>query len=463
MRNLVLIGLSGSGKSTLGRRAAAELGRPFEDLDALIEKEAGLSITEIFARYGEDNFRDWECETIRRSAARGGAVVATGGGAVLRAQNVARLRENGLLVYLDRPVAQILSDIETAHRPLLAGGAEELKAMDAARRPLYQAAAHLTLPNGSGEDAALERLVIIGETLALGAYAVIGDPIGHSLSPVLHRAVFGALRQRAGYTALRVPHGALPYFVATARCTGLRGFNVTIPHKRDILPLLDEVEPAAARCGAVNTVVRQGERLVGHNTDMEGLRLALARAGLACRGRRVLLLGAGGAARAAAFMAAQNGAQGLHIMARREEAAQALAAELREELPQTQESTAPATGITFAAMGPATLALAAAQADVFINATPLGMRGTGIDFDDLSFINALPAGALVCDLVYAPPQTRLLQAAQSRGLAAINGLDMLIYQALLADELFLGKALDKDGLYEVAKGVLCKNKEDMAL
>jgi shikimate dehydrogenase len=448
--HIVLIGLSGSGKSSLGRQAAQALRLPFVDLDERIEQEAGLCVRDIFAKCGEADFREREARAVRTAAAAPvPSVIATGGGVVLRPDNVRLLRETGFLIFLDRPVAHIARHVAyDGSRPLVSG-VQDLETLAARRRPLYEAAAHVTLRNNAGCGEALAALLAsVGAQNPPDGYAVIGDPIAHTLSPPLHRAVFDALGVADAYTALHVPCGTLAAFVPKLRAGGLKGCNVTIPHKRDILPLLDEVEEEARFCGAVNTVVVRAGRLCGYNTDMEGLLTALQAAGRGYRDRTLLLLGAGGAAGGVALKAAREGARAIVILARRAPQAEALAAEVR--------TAVPAAPVRAGALSPAAVAAAARAADLLINATPLGMHSAVADFDDLSFIEALPPHALVCDLVYNPPRTRLLRAAEARDLAVQNGLDMLIYQALLADELFLGRTLDKTVLYPVARQAIEK-------
>ncbi|MDR2670606.1 MAG: shikimate dehydrogenase [Oscillospiraceae bacterium] len=476
--HIVLIGLSGSGKSSLGRQAAEALGLPFVDLDEQIEREAGLCVRDIFAQHGEADFREREARAVRAAAAAPDpSVIATGGGAVLRPDNVRLLRETGFLIFLDRPVAHIARHMAyDGSRPLVSG-AQDLEALAARRRPLYEAAAHATLRNDAGCGEALAALLALVSTWSPRSgnqkqefgtwvadathirpqnppegYAVVGDPIAHTLSPPLHRAVFDALGVADAYTALHVPRGTLAAFVSKLRAGGLKGCNVTIPHKRDILPLLDEVEEEARLCGAVNTVVVRAGRLCGYNTDMEGLLTALRAAGRGYRDQTLLLLGAGGAAGGVALKAAREGARAIVVLARRAPQAGALAAAVR--------AAVPAAPVRAGVLSPAAAEAEARAADLLVNATPLGMQSAAADFDDLSFVEALPPHALVCDLVYNPPRTRLLRAAEARGLAVQNGLDMLIYQALLADERFLGRTLDKTALYPVAKRAIEKEGDE---
>jgi shikimate dehydrogenase len=380
---------------------------------------------------------------------------------------------------LDRPLDIILKENSRyADRPLVSSP-EKLRAMEKERRTLYQAAADATLYNDVALEEAVEKLAgllmaaaPLGKASARG-YAVIGDPIAHTLSPRIHKTVFDALGIDEPYVAVRVPRGKLvdftnplkgaaPYGVTTHGVTasggrvfdfcgaGFRGFNVTIPHKRDIIPLLDEVEEEARLCGAVNTVVVRDGKLWGFNTDMGGLLAALRESGNEYRDRRIVVLGAGGAARGIVFKAVREHAARVSVLGRRLEKAEELALEVGAL------SLCPVRSGDFS---PESLGAAAAEADILINATPLGMSGIGDCFPSLEFLRRLPDSAIVCDIVYNPPLTSFLRTARDWGHAVQNGLGMLIYQALLADELFLGRALDKPVLYAKINEVLQQNIE----
>ncbi|MDR1977288.1 MAG: shikimate kinase [Synergistaceae bacterium] len=160
--HIVLIGLSGSGKSTLGRLVAQKLRLPFVDLDRVAEEKLGMSIRQIFERKGEKFFRDAEAEAARDAVlSPGRSVIATGGGVVLRPENVRLLRENGFLVFLDRPVEAIVKDlVDDLSRPLVTG-AEKLYEMERTRRPLYLDAAHRVLRNEAGLAETLDALVAL--------------------------------------------------------------------------------------------------------------------------------------------------------------------------------------------------------------------------------------------------------------------------------------------------------------
>lgn len=266
---------------------------------------------------------------------------------------------------------------------------------------------------------------------------VIGDPVLHSLSPKIHGAMLAQLGLDVPYTAHVVKRGGLPEYLDWAREHGITGFNATMPHKEDLLPLLDELEEDAARFGAVNTVVLREGRWIGGNTDGVGCLTALREAGLRPEGTAVVL-GAGGAARAIARKLAASGAQRVWVCARTHDRAEALCT-----LPEMEA----------AGFDAGTLIRLCAGADLVVNATSLGMEGQE-QFASLDFLDALPAGAGVFDAVYHPMQTRLLAGAQARGLAVCGGLPMLIHQAIFALESFLDCPLDHRQMAEAIRAVL---------
>ena len=242
---------------------------------------------------------------------------------------------------------------------------------------------------------------------------VIGDPVGHSLSPRIHRRFMERCGAAGSYEAVTVTAETLEDLVVQGRRGAWDGCNVTMPLKERILPLLDAVEPWTASCGAVNTVCFRNGRAVGYNTDGPGVVESLRLRGFAPAGQAALVLGAGGAAKAAALALAQAGCR-VTVCARTPEKAAALAARCG--------------GVT-ASWGD--LPRAAAEHGLLLNATPLGMEGSP-EFESLDFVQALPAKAVVYDLVYHPTDTALLRAAEHRGLTAVGGLALLVQQAALA-------------------------------
>lgn len=249
--------------------------------------------------------------------------------------------------------------------------------------------------------------------------AVIGHPIRHSISPVIHNAAFRALDLDWVFTAFEVAPGRAAAAVEGARDLGLAGLSVTMPHKADVIRALDRLTPIAETLGAVNTVLRHGTReLVGDNTDGAGFLDALRTdEGFDPAGCRCLVVGAGGAARAVVVALAGAGAAEIVVANRtpsRAEEAAALAPEVAR----------------------AGSADEADSLELIVNATPQGMAG------DLSLpvqAAALGPGQLVVDLVYHPAHTPLVEAARERGAAAANGLGMLIHQAAHAFRLWTGE------------------------
>jgi 3-dehydroquinate dehydratase / shikimate dehydrogenase len=246
-------------------------------------------------------------------------------------------------------------------------------------------------------------------------FGVIGDPVGHSLSPLLHNTGFVAAKCDASYLPFLVED--LREFVRAIPEFALRGFSVTIPHKQTIMKYLAECEPMAEKIGAVNTVVvgRDG-RLRGSNTDYLGVLRALE-GQLRLRDSRVLIFGAGGSARAAAFALANAGAEVL-ICARREAAARELAR----------------------ACGAQAIAgkhLASACFEVIVNATPVGMYPhAGTSPLSTRELNC----KIVMDLIYRPLRTQLLKVAAAQGIRAISGVEMFLAQGFAQWELWMGKA-----------------------
>lgn len=257
--------------------------------------------------------------------------------------------------------------------------------------------------------------------------AVIGDPIAHSLSPVIQGQIMEILGVSGEYKAVHVKAEELAGFMEYAR-ENLHGFNVTIPHKGAVIPFLDEIDPYAKSCGAVNTVRIRDGKMTGFNTDGDGIRAALQQMGADFAGSRIALLGAGGAARSICRKALNCGAESVRIFCRNLEKGVLLTGgdSRGEVLPFSALSAENCGG----------------WADIVINATPLGMEGIGQDFADLSFLDG--GKPFACDIVYKPAETNLLKACRERGITCKNGLDMLVYQAVYAFMHFTGLSFDPD-------------------
>lgn len=241
--------------------------------------------------------------------------------------------------------------------------------------------------------------------------ALIGHPVAHSLSPLIHGHWLEKYGIQGTYGTVDAGPGMLESAARRLADEGYSGFNVTIPYKRDIMELCAALDGAAQAAGAVNTVVIRDGNFYGLNTDAAGFVRSLD--GLDLSGRAVVILGAGGGARAIAHGVRQAGAGRVIVCARQPEKALGFA---DEALPW-----ADAAG-------------AMAGAALLVNATPLGMAGhdRGADAHALPDLAALPSGAVVCDIVYRPLATPLLRAAEGRGLRTIDGLGMLLHQAAAA-------------------------------
>lgn len=244
-------------------------------------------------------------------------------------------------------------------------------------------------------------------------FGIFGDPVAHTLSPPMQEAAFRALGMDAVYLALRVPRSRLPDALAGARATGFRGLNITLPLKEDALRLTRPT-PAAARMGAVNVVDLRRNR--GHNTDGEGALRALQRRRVEVRGRRLLLLGAGGSARAIAHALAERGAE-VAIANRSLARAKRLAREVGgRALPLDR------------------LAEEVPRADVVVHATPVGMEGGCLVRE-----RWLRPGQVVFDIVYRPRETELLRRARRRGARVVEGAEMLVEQGAASFRFWTGR------------------------
>lgn len=258
-------------------------------------------------------------------------------------------------------------------------------------------------------------------------FGLIGHPLGHSLSPRLHNAALAAAGIDGVYLALPTPPERLAAAVEAMRAWPIGGLNVTVPHKVAVMPLLDEVTPEARRIGAVNTLAREGDRLIGHNTDHLGFRAMLD--GLAVP-ERAVILGAGGSSRAVAFALATAGTHAITFAVRRPGAS-------REVITALDDPAVAWGEVPFASTP---LREALAQAGVVVNTTPVGMAPHA-DASPLGeeALAALPPEAAVLDLVYRPEETRLMRLARARGLMARNGLPMLMAQAAEAFAIWTGQ------------------------
>ncbi len=257
---------------------------------------------------------------------------------------------------------------------------------------------------------------------------LIGDPVEHSVSPAMHNAAFSHSGLDYVYLSFRVAKEKLARAIEGMRAFDFRGLNVTIPHKVAVIPLLDELEPLAERIGAVNTIVNDSGRLKGHNTDAGGFLEGLLGKRLEPRGKRVVVLGAGGASRAISFTLAERVA-GLVILNRQLEMDWAV--ELAGSL-----SRFSGKGVKALELNETNLEAVLGNADILVNATSMGMSPNAGQTPVPKRL--LKPGLVVFDVVYNPVKTRLMAEAEEAGAQTIGGLDMLVGQGALAFELWTG-------------------------
>lgn len=253
---------------------------------------------------------------------------------------------------------------------------------------------------------------------------VIGDPIEHSLSPLIHNVAFRHLKLNCVYVAFRVRKEELENAVKGLRSLGIHGINVTMPHKTAIIRYLDEIDETARFIGSVNTVLNDNGKLIGFNTDGVGALKALKNNQVQINGRKILLLGAGGAARAIAFQLALE-AEELRILNRDGEKAKHLAGALKEKFGKK------IVGDTFSTqLGKKWLE----DADILINATSVGMHPN--PRETLVKREWLKPNISVMDIVYDPMETRLIRDAKSVGAKVVYGIEMLVFQGAASFEIW---------------------------
>ncbi|UCC58151.1 MAG: shikimate dehydrogenase [Candidatus Bathyarchaeum sp.] len=254
--------------------------------------------------------------------------------------------------------------------------------------------------------------------------AIIGDPVEHSLSPVMHNAAFKELKLNMIYVAFTVTRNELKGAISSARILGFQGLNVTMPHKNAVMKYLDETVSTAKSIGAVNTILNNEGRLVGYNTDGIGAMRALKENSISPEGKKLLLLGAGGAGKAIAFQAAQE-VEEIVVLNRTSEKAERLAEALGKKFGKKVKGESFSSEILKDEMR---------DTNILVNATSVGMHP---DVNrSLVPRNLLRSDLCVMDIVYSPLKTRLLLDAEAVGAKVVSGLEMLIYQGAVSFEIW---------------------------
>ncbi len=271
--------------------------------------------------------------------------------------------------------------------------------------------------------------MISGKTKQLG---IIGYPVEHSFSPKMHNFISGLTNNDYIYSAWSVKPEMLEAALNGIRALNIRGINVTAPHKIEVMKYLDDIDPQAVRLGSVNTVVNCGGKLHGYNTDAEGFLAALRSEGIYVKDKNVLFLGAGGVVKPTLLRLTEEQPRSITVVNRTKAKVMAIAETVHDI---TGYGISTEVGNT--------------KFDIVVNTTSAGMEpqvdSLPIDaleeFDDLSFIDESTA---VVDMIYNPEETLFLREAKKRGAKTMNGLSMLIYQGIIAYELFTGEKLPEN-------------------
>jgi len=271
---------------------------------------------------------------------------------------------------------------------------------------------------------------------------VLGHPVSHSLSPAMHNGVIARLGLPLYYVPVDLPPGRIGPFLRVVREANFLGGNVTIPHKEEAASLADTRSEAVEACGAANTLVARGGKLHAENTDGAGFLDALEAQGWGRRFRRVVLLGAGGAARGIAYALGKAGARGLEVRNRHPRRAEALAAELAPRLPRV--------AFAWGDLRPGSIREAFAGADLIVQCTSLGLRGDWEDFP----INGVEKSCRFADIVYRAGGTPLVRRLRARGVPAVDGLPMLAHQAARSFALWTGRKVPGEAFLALAEKAL---------
>ena len=259
-------------------------------------------------------------------------------------------------------------------------------------------------------------------------FALLGEPLGHSLSPALHKAIYRQLEiDDASYRTVELPEDRLKSFFSGFRVGGFDGVNVTIPHKSNVISLLDEVDSKAKLINAVNCVNRVGNKLTGYNTDLLGFAFSLRQHNVAIEGNEFAILGAGGSAQAVGAVLAEGEAKTVSIVNRTKERA--------EQLKETIHSVNDAVKVNL--YSEEQLAKRAKHLDCVINTTSIGMSPNSKE-SPLNGGAVFSENCLAFDLVYNPLKTKFLQDAEKQGAPVVNGLQMLVAQAVYSVEIWMG-------------------------
>lgn len=449
--NILLIGFMGTGKSTVSAYLKEAFDMDVIEMDQVIAKREQMSISDIFKRKGEEYFRDLETDLLIETQAKTNTVISCGGGVPMRERNVAEMKKNGKVVLLTASAETILERVKNNHdRPLLEGNknVEFITELMEKRREKYEAAADIIIQtDGKNKKEICDEIVAGLESInkkeelimeqrikgTTGLLMLIGSPVGHSGSPAMYNFSFQYHKQDYAYMAFDIKEDQVGAALDAMRLFKMRGCNVTMPCKNEAARLVDELSPAARIIGAVNTIVNENGKLVGHITDGTGFVQNLKEHGVEVKDKKMVVLGAGGAATAIQVQCALDGAASISIFNPDDpflKRAENTAEKLKKEAPDCKVQV-------FCIDDQEKLREEIEKADILVNGTLAGMK----PHEDTTLIqdrSMFRPELVVADVVYNPEETRLLREAKEAGCRTVGGKGMLLWQGAAAYKLYTG-------------------------
>ncbi len=291
----------------------------------------------------------------------------------------------------------------------------------------------LVMPLSTDEGAGikLKRLIegLVIKNSNIDIYCLIGNPVSHSKSPLLHSIVYDFYGVNALYMLCLAEKNNLAHIVSQFKRRGVKGFNITVPFKQDIIRYLDVITESANKIGSVNTVKIENKKCIGYNTDGDGFVMQLKSNETVIENKRVKIIGSGGSTPAIVYALVRNGAGLITIYNRTLEKAKTIAEKYENVTARALEEFSPA------------------DCDILINTTSVGLS-PGFDNSPVSSLDGISPSTQVYDIIYSPPQTKLMKMARQKGCKAYNGYKLLIYQGLLANEIWLGRKIADDSLVQ---------------
>ena len=287
-------------------------------------------------------------------------------------------------------------------------------------------------------------------------YGIVGFPVKHTLSPVMQEAAFVRSNIKAYYLALELDPGAFRNIMRKLPRLVLSGFNVTVPYKEKVIAYLDQLTPEARSVGAVNTVFRKGKKWVGANTDIDGFLTSLKKdGGFNPKGKKVLVFGAGGAARGVVYGLCREGAKSVWVANRRLSRAQKIAKDMKHHFPKTGWQTS--------GLSETSVKAAFDSVDLVIHATSVGLSSKEASLFPYALIPAAKKKKILfLDLIYDPEETNILKAARRKGHRTLGGAGMLLYQGAKAFEYWTGKKAPVLEMKQALLKALKERKRDYA-